>query len=137
MEDMLQFLFIVALIAIGIVKQVRTEAKKKAKQVPQHPLPEAWDAPSSYPHDAADEATHQPASPRTRPAEPAPFLQQPAPKPFIPQPAPQNTSRPQPKVQPPTADVPAQTESNFRPELNNLEDIRKGIIWSEILNRKY
>lgn len=137
MEDALKFLLVAGLIIYGLVKQARKNARGTAASdddadgipVPDaaNPLPENWGQPAQ-------------AAPATRPAKPKPRRQEP--KPFIPhtyrETARTHATPPPPPVPQPTMEN-KDTASETAPGIDTqaLEEVRKGIIWAEILNRKY
>lgn len=135
MDEFVQFLFVIAIIAVGIVQQYRKEArKKKAEQPPIPPVtstswpPEPEETDETY-------GGYIPAAPEP---ETAP---KPAPKPFI-EPAvhktaPQPPQRKQAVATPPVNNVPATpTGATEDYGIHSVEEARRAIIWSEILNRK-
>ena len=125
MEDVLKFLVIIAVIAVGIVKQYNKEARKKnttAAPAGMPPVPEDADTDSPLPpHRTTPEA--EPFIPRNAPAQPE-------------TPQPRREVRPTaaaPKPPIPPADGNADTDYAIR----SAEDARRAIVWSEILKRKY
>lgn len=137
MEDALKFLLVAGLIIYGLVKQARKNARGTAASdddadgipVPDaaNPLPENWGK-------AAKPA------PAPRPAKPKPKRHEP--EPFIPTAHRPNTTRrhtppPPPAPQPPTGKTDNGDENASDIDPRTLEEVRKGIIWAEILNRKY
>ena len=135
MEDVFKFLLVIGVIVFGIVRQYKKEAASKSGDglpVPDAdtPLPENWgggtyggyipEGPRPQTADACAEATTQtqsltsstPPSPPKRVAEPS-------------------TRPSRPKDTPPATDTPPEYD------LRSIEEVRRGIIWSEILRRKY
>ena len=122
MEDVLQILFIVGILIFGFIKQARKSAQKDREQpiegedIPlpheDNPLPEA----STFPPMPPQPETIQPPRPTT-----VPF-----PKRTVP-----DSARTALKPTAPPAD------DSTEMDIHSLEDVRRGIIWSEILQRKY
>lgn len=135
MEDALKFLLVAGIIIYGLVKQTRKKAARtlpaddaEADGIPApsraNPLPENW---GQAPH----------ASPAARPPH-----RQPAPEPFIPpahrKPAPRrSTPTPASATPPPTASPAPPAAPAPEVDVHALDEVRKGIIWAEILHRKY
>lgn len=137
MEDALKFLLVAGILIYGLVKKARKSSRGTAfpdtdaqgMPVPDatNPLPENWGQP---PH----------AAPAARPAAPQP--KRPKSKPFIP-PGYRETgthtapATPPPPGQPAAGTVRPERETAAEPDPHLLEDVRKGIIWAEILHQKY
>lgn len=135
MEDILKFLLVAGVIIIGFVKQAKKEAKntsapsKEDDDVFQpnipHPLPENWEG-----------IPVQPLQP-TNTAQKSDKKHRQTAKPFIPrnyqtkQTGLHNEPAPQTSLTQKTEDAPPAVN------IQSAEEIRKGIIWSEILQRKY
>lgn len=133
MEDVLKILLILGFIIFGVVKKARKEAKDNAPwdesdmpaPQPENPLPEAWGSgeiqvetvPETPRPEARPKATDA-FPPRRRKAsvQEGARTTQPASPILNESPAP-----------PPSPDV----------DIHSLEEVRRGIIWSEILKRKY
>lgn len=143
MEDLLKFLLVAGVIIVGFLRQARKEASNKpaSPDMPapdtRRPLPESWEGiPIPPPQKEAEKPPH--ISPETvyssnsGKAEDV-FI----PKKFRnenPRPHPKKTNRHAAEVKPtvsgsesPTADI----------DIQSLEEVRRGILWSEILKRKY
>ena len=126
MDGILQFLLIVGIIVIGVVKQFKKEAKKNAENRPAMPMPDAespfpenW---NGVPYDGYN------------PENPGPEVSAPRKKA-----AKKHKSAPkQPPVCPNTDNMsPEPTEASSQFEIHSAEEARKAIIWGEILQRKY
>ena len=125
MEDVLKFLVIAAVIAIGIVRQYKKEAQQKnttAAPTGMPPAPEVMEAGSPVPHRRAVPDS-EPFIPHYEPAKATPKKAH-----RNARPAPAGTTPPAP----PAAET-ADTEYAIR----SAEDARKAIVWGEILRRKY
>lgn len=131
MDEFVQFLFVIAIIAVGIVQQYRKEArKKKAEQPPIPPVtstswpPEPEETDETY-------GGYIPAAPEPETA-PKPFIE-----PAVHKTAPQPPQRKQAVATPPVNNVPATpTGATEDYGIHSVEEARRAIIWSEILNRK-
>ncbi|WP_281644862.1 hypothetical protein [Bacteroides zoogleoformans] len=140
MEDVFKFLLVAAVIAIGIVKQIKKEAQKNADKKPVMPVPDA-DFPLS---EHRDEDTYGDSVPAgsgmeaevirqssVRPAKQLRNKKQPS--------RPQTTASQHSSVNafsPPTYSPPESDEtSGF--DIHSVEEARKAVIWSEIIQRKY
>ena len=125
MEDVLKFLVIIAVIAVGIVKQYNKEARKKnttAAPAGMPPVPEDADTDSPRPPHRTT-ADSEPFIPRYEPARPAP-------------PKPRRQAKPAAAATPPPR--PADTEAGEGEyAIRSAEDARRAIVWGEILKRKY
>ena len=147
MDDIVKFLFVVAIIAVGIVQQYRKEARKKAAE--QRPAPPVTSMPWPPETKEADEMdeTFGGYIPEGPPAAPEPIEETVAPstagKHLQPQKAVQPTAydtHTQPTVcgtlaQPTVCDTPAQPETEDY-GIHSVEEARRAVIWSEILKRK-
>lgn len=129
MDGILQFLLIAGLIAIGIIKQIKKEAKKK--DIILKPENEY----NPFPRDQKAERSFFPESSTFEVRKSTFSEEKKIKKPIAP---PLNTSAP-PKAKATSTEVPictaSETESEFR--INSIEEARKAIVWSEILQRKY
>lgn len=137
MEDLLKFLLVAGVIIIGFVKQAKKEARHQTVSPededdmphtrPTHPLPESWEG---IPIPPVQPEERQPKNKKRKQAT----------KPFIPknhetQP---NAPRTQPTIQTPqTNNRPETEDASPDIDIQSIEEIRRGIIWSEILQRKY
>ena len=125
MEDVLKFLVIIAVIAVGIVKQYNKEARKKnttAAPTGMPPVPEDADTDSPLPPRRAMPAG-EPFIPHSEPARPTP-------------PKPRRQARPSAAATPPQR--PEATEAGEGEyAIRSAEDARRAIVWGEILKRKY
>ena len=125
MEDVLKFLVIIAVIAVGIVKQYNKEARKKnttAAPAGMPPVPEDADTDSPLPPHRTT-ADSEPFIPRYEPARPAP-------------PKPRRTAKPKAtQAPPPPPQAPDSVEGEYA--IRSAEDARRAIVWGEILKRKY
>lgn len=128
MEEVFKFLSIIAIIVVGIVMQVRKEAKKNAGSAPGMPMD---NAPSGLPDYGPDETyggfIPQGPKPATAPA---------AKKNKKSSSRIQSTLPPQPKETPP-AEVTQDADNPSEFSIRSAEEARHAIIWSEILQRKY
>ena len=126
MEDIFKFLFVIGIIAIGFVRQVRKEAKTSTGNGPAMPMP---DAESPFPENWNGVPYNG-----YNPENPGPEVSAPRKKA-----AKKHKSAPkQPPVCPNTDNMspePAEASSQF--EIHSAEEARKAIIWGEILQRKY
>lgn len=135
MEDVFKFLLIIGVIVFGIARQYKKEAASKSgdgQPMPDAdtPLPENWggktyggyipEGPQPQTADACAEAATQTQrlTSSTRPSPPKRTAE-----PFTP--------RTESKDSRPAAD----TSPEY--DLRSIEEVRRGIIWSEILRRKY
>lgn len=139
MEDILKFLLVAGVIIIGFVRQARKGAKNNPapsrddNDVPfpheTHPLPESWEG-----------IPIPPPQPTDRPQAPKEKYRQTT-EPFIPKTyqTQQVVPHDKPATQrPPHTNRHAETEDTTPAiDIQSAEEIRKGIIWSEILQRKY
>lgn len=143
MEDIFKFLLVIGVIVVGLVKQVKKEAKKQADSKPAspiphtgNPIPESWND-ETYggyiPKGPSDETIAPPASTK----KPKPSKS----KPFIPLNMADNsdqrfhTSLKQTISAPEAIAEEVNEPSEF--EIHSIEEARRAIIWSEILQRKY
>ena len=134
MDEVLKFLLIAAVIVIGIVRQLKKEAKKNADKVPTmptpetgNPLPENWGG-GTYggyiPEGPQQEPPIQVKKKKTT-STPKPFLSS-------------TTSSTTQIASPPASSLQEpdeSAESEFT--IHSAEEARRAIIWSEILQRKY
>lgn len=148
MEDVFKFLFVAGVIIFSIVKQARKEAKKNADNAPDMSMPdEATPLPENW-----GEGTYGGYIPEGPKAEAIPVEEAPvrpkrrkkhSPKPFIP---PRNidsashrsTSSSFQNASPPdNSSLENVPTPNADFDIRSIEEVRKAIIWSEILQRKY
>lgn len=145
MEDIFKFLLVAGIIVVGIIKQFRKEAQSsEAPPVDENdmplpheanPLPENWGG-ETYggyiPEGPKPEERVQPAPQQRKTSRP---------EPFIPRRDRQTSSyRINPTSQPTAPPAPAGQEADRAAtdfDLQSIEEVRRGIIWAEILNRKY
>ena len=145
MEDIFKFLLVAGIIVVGIIKQFRKEAQSsEAPPSDEHgmplpheanPLPENWGG-ETY-------GGYIPEGPKPAEQLHTPKKQQKTsrPEPFIPRRDRQTSShRISPTSQPTAPPAPAgqetaHTATDF--DLQSIEEVRRGILWAEILNRKY
>ena len=137
MEDILKFLLIAGILIIGFVKQAKKEAKNTSapprddNDMPHphktHPLPESWEGipippPLQTDNTQAKEQAHKQKV-----------------KPFIPQnyQTQQTVQHKQSVAQTPQTTRAETPDTSPAIDIQSAEEIRKGIIWSEILQRKY
>lgn len=137
MEDILKFLLIAGILIIGFVKQAKKEAKNTSapprddNDMPRphktHPLPESWESipippPLQTDNTQAKEQAHKQKV-----------------KPFIPQnyQTQQTVQHKQSVAQTPQTNRAETQDTSPAIDIQSAEEIRKGIIWSEILQRKY
>lgn len=139
MEDVFKFLFVIAIIAVGFIRQAKKEAKKKAANSPampqkENPFPESWND-GTYggyiPEGPQPEVVVIPEKKEKR------------------KPSKSKSSIPSHTIgtlsdhfdsssnfnSPPTSSVEADEKSEF--EIHSVEEARRAIVWSEILQRKY
>lgn len=124
--DIIQVLIIVGIIIFAVVKQLLTSGEEKKKQ--QHP-------PMKLPQ-MEDEDTEEEFSGRTAPE---PFLSYDYELPSSSQATKRSSSKKSTrKTEAPTSPL-IQEEPENEQEFNirSAEEVRRAIIWSEILNRKY
>ena len=147
MDGILQFLLIVGIIVIGVVKQFKKEAKKNAENRPAMPVPENDIDESALPIPEAWGNTYGGFIPEG----PAPKI------PSVPtekeeyqfsaskhifggdstNTSPKHTTtHPKQKISPPLS-TPQKPETDSEYSIHSAEEARKAIIWSEILQRKY
>ena len=133
MEDVLKILLILGFIIFGVVKKARKEAKNNAPwdesdmpaPQPENPLPEAWGS-----GEIQVETGYETPRPEARPKATDAFPPRRR-KASVQEGA--RTTRPASPIlnespaSPPSPDV----------DIHSLEEVRRGIIWSEILKRKY
>lgn len=139
MEDILKFLLVAGVIIIGFVRQVRKEARRPSPSPSEdendmpspnktHPLPENWEGIPIPPLVTQPKQTPAKGSKRKQ-----------NPQPFIPKGSADNRlhrsthpdGRPQTEHQPETETTVADID------IQSAEEVRRGIIWAEILKRKY
>lgn len=142
MEDILQFLFIAGLLAIGIARQYKKEAKKNADSKPTLPVPEIEFEKEILPEDwGKTYGGYIPEGPASQPmmqtSKPTKKQKTTPPKPFL-----KGESAYQPLVMPPSDSQPMNSTSSESEEksdyqIHSAEEARRAIIWSEILQRKY
>lgn len=134
MEDVFKFLFVIIIIAVGFIRQAKKEAKKKAANNPamprkENPLPESWND-ETY-------GGYIPEGPQPEVAViPEKKEKYKSSKSFTP-----TTGTFADRIDssanynsPPTS-IEADEKSEF--EIHSVEEARRAIIWSEILQRKY
>ena len=129
MEDLLKFLLVAATVVIAIVKHVQDNAKKKEAQKP--PSPTARPVPPFSAPEEADETYggYIPAGPAPEPEAPV------RPKPVA-RPEGRRTTPQKPlQTAPAPGALPETDDADY--QLRSPEDVRRAIVWSEILNRKY
>lgn len=137
MEDILKFLIIPGILIIGFIKQARKEAQNTSapprddNDMPRphetHPLPESWEGiPIPPPRQTDNTQTEKQA--RKQKA-----------KPFIPQnyQTKQTVLHNQSVAQTPQTNRPEIQDTSPAINIQSAEEIRKGIIWSEILRKRY
>lgn len=137
MEDILKFLLIAGILIIGFVKQAKKEAKNTSapsrddNDMPRphktHPLPESWEGipippPLQTDNTQAEKQAHKQKA-----------------KPFIPKnyQTQQTMRHKQSVAQTPQTNRAETQDTSPAIDIQSAEEIRKGIIWSEILQRKY
>ena len=124
MEDIFKFLFVIGIIAIGIAKQVKKEKEKQtAKKTPAPTIP-------PYKEMQKKVLAPPPATKTERGKE--------SPRPFLTG-TPESTSHYRPVSPAPTKQEDTAQPIKNSPDFNvhSVEEVRKAIIWSEILQRKY
>lgn len=136
MEDILKFLLVAGILIIGFVRQAKKESpntipSKDDDNMPfphkNHPLPENWeDIPIPSPQQTDNTQTEK-------------HVHKQKAKPFIPQnyQTQQTALHSQPAVQTPQNSRSESEDTSTTIDILSTEEIRKGIIWSEILQRKY
>ena len=123
MEDMFQVLLTVAFIVIGIVSQWKKGKNEDAPDVPEMSLPDDFD-PLMECSDEAIPTVDMPPQPVQQPSRP-------------------QRKKPERQRKPHTATTPPPTPANTTTReaddysLHDVDDVRRAIIWSEILQRKY
>ncbi len=117
MEESLKLVFIAAVVLFSIIRQVRKAAQKGDVEKESVPMPEPW---QKLEWEETEEPQQQPLSPK----------QSPAVKAKTPKPAP---SAPVPQA--PLLEEVADETSEFA--IRDVEEARRAIIYSEILQRKY
>ena len=121
MEDILKFLLIAGILIIGFVKQAKKEAKNTSapprddNDMPRphktHPLPESWEGiPIPPPLQTDNTQAYQTQ---------------------------QTVQHKQSVAQTPQTNRAEIQDTSPAIDIQSAEEIRKGIIWSEILQRKY
>lgn len=148
MEDVFKFLFVAAIIIVGLVKQFKKEAKKSTGNgpaVPQptvdNPLPEYWDG-DTY-------GGFIPEGPKPEAPKPAPayeakqtHIRQSNEGTFVPSDTVgasfhRGSTPPNRKPSPPPQSMQPEPEETSEYAIQSAEEARRAIIWSEILQRKY
>ncbi len=133
MEDVFKFLLVIGIIAFGIVRQIKKETAKKVEgkksaSIPENsnPLPENWEGdtyggyiPKGPVHQHVE--TVQVKESNSKRAKMASNRS--------------NTSNTNRIISPPSSAPQVSAESEFA--IHSLDEVRRGIIWSEILQRKY
>lgn len=129
MEEVLKFLAITAVIVAGIVTQVKKEAKKNAADKRRVPMP---DAPQQSPDYRGDD-TYGGFIPK-------------GPDPVVPH-TPKKTKKasssqrssytPLKSKETPPEEITNVADETSEFNVRSAEEVRRGIIWSEILRRKY
>ena len=147
MEDVLKILLILGFIIFGVVKKARKEAKDNAPwdesdmpaPQPENPLPEAWGSGEIQENPLPEAWGSGEIQVETVPETPRPEARPKATDAFPPRRRKASvqegarTTRPASPIlnespaPPPSPDV----------DIHSLEEVRRGIIWSEILKRKY
>ncbi len=133
MEDALKFLLVAGILIYGLVKQARKSTRGTAasddgaEPDATNPLPENWGQP------AQPAPAVRPARLKPRREEPKPFL----PKTHRPDATRLHTPPPPPAPKPPAGPTDSSGENAPDIDPHALEEVRKGIIWAEILHRKY
>lgn len=125
MEDIFKFLLVIGILVIGFVRQAKKEAKKKAGNPSAMPMP---DGKSPFPGDWED-ATYGGYIPEGPEPEPIAVTGQTKKKT---RPAAASSS-----PSPSPAPVPQATDEPSEFEIRSVEEARRAIVWSEILQRKY
>ncbi len=129
MEDVFKFLIIAAAVIISIKQQSKKGAKKNTANKPAIPVPEAWPDIEIKEVEVKEGNTYDGYIPET----PAPKIVKPKVQ-NSPKIKPEKTSEPSIRLQSPTLMTESQ-ESEFG--FQSIEEVRKAIVWSEILQRKY
>ncbi|MCL1616044.1 hypothetical protein M3090_06505 [Bacteroides sp. ET71] len=129
MEDFLKFLLVAAVVVIGIVRQSQKEAKKKAAQQP--PRPQADTVPP-FPTPEEEDGTYGGYIPVGPASKPEPAVR---PKPVTRPEGLRTTTQPKAPGTP-TPGTPNNTDADDY-QLRSPDDVRRAIVWSEILKRKY
>lgn len=138
MEDVFKFLLVAAVIAIGLVRQFKKEAKKNAANKPVAPMPNTGMDDNSFPPYTSGRGTYGgyiPEGPQMM-EQPGKKMGTTAMKPGIPKTRTSLYTPVQPQDSPLVFESP---ESDERSEygIHSAEEARRAIIWSEILQRKY
>lgn len=138
MEDILKFLLVAGVIIIGFVRQARKEARHAASPSTDEndmpfphearPLPENWEG-----------IPIPPPAPQPKPTQPKGNKRKQAPQPFIPKGRADNdlhrSTHPDGRKQTEHPTEPENTAADI--DIRSAEEVRRGIIWAEILKRKY
>lgn len=138
MEDVFKFLFVIAIIAVGFIRQAKKEAKKKAADSPamprkENPLPESWndgtyggyipEGPQPEVAVISPKKNDNRKSSKSKPTHTTGTLSD-------------RIDSSSNYNSPPTAtSQEAEEQSEF--EIHSVEEARRAIVWSEILKRKY
>lgn len=129
MEEVLKFLAVIAVIAAGIVSQVRKEAKKNAAGKSRVPMP---DAPQQRP-DYREDDTYGGFIPKG----PDPTADHAAKKPKKASSSRYSPHTPLEPNEAPPAEVTQDADNPSEFSIRSAEEARRAVIWSEILRRKY
>lgn len=129
MEDFLKFVLVAAVLIGAFVRQTRKEAQKKASQRPAVPRREKPATPPSPRQEDRTYGGYIPEGPAPKPATPT------RPRTVLPAEGQRTTSAPRPATPPPATGPEKDAAGDFR--LHSAEEVRRAIIWGEILQRKY
>ena len=121
MDDVLKILLVIGILLFGLARKTKKEAKET-------PLPENWgdETYGGYIPEGPDSAMEKEE-------------QKPAETPIAPKIAAREGLRTTNTPPPPPMETPAQPEKApvADVDVHSIEDVRRGVIWSEILQRKY
>lgn len=140
MDEIFKYLIVAAFIVYAVVKQARAGGKKDAgepgpqESVPPGPLPENWGG------DAAGGGWFDVLKPQQPAHEPRPRKQKTASRPVHAGPASQSPSSGRTTAGAPQPVPPPQAENGLPAngiDVRSAEEVRRGFIWSVILERKY
>ena len=132
MDDVLKILLILGFIIFGVVKKARKEAKNTPTDEwdtptpqPENPMPEAWGS-GEIQVETVPKASQPAAKPKAENIFPPRRHKAPV----------QESARTTRAASPVLNENP---DSSPSPDvdIHSIEEVRRGIIWAEILNRKY
>lgn len=139
MEDVFKFLLVAAVIVFGLVRQLKKEAKKNAENKPVVPMPPETDMDAHpfppHPYRRGTYGGYIPEGPRmTEESEGEKISGAVRREPF--KAAASSYAAIQPQASPPVSDAGGADETSEY-GIHSIEEARRAVIWSEILQRKY